>query len=70
MDALGLETLDYSNKEGAQNALESLDASQLNVNGMRANLGALQNRLTSTVENLAVGEKTFLPLIVESETRR
>ena len=51
----GLETLDYSNhfKEAAQNALESLDASKLNVNGMRANLGALQNRLTSTVENLA-----------------
>lgn len=59
LDALGLETLDYSNKEGAQNALESLDASQLNVNGMRANLGALQNRLTSTVENLAVGEENL-----------
>ncbi len=59
LDALGLEGLDYTTKEGAQTALESLDASQVAVNGMRANLGALQNRLQSTVNNLGVAEENM-----------
>lgn len=50
--ALGLSGLDYTSKEGSQNALESLDNSQNAVSKMRANLGALQNRLVSTTENL------------------
>ncbi len=56
---LGLEGIDYTTKEGAQDALTSLDAAQDNVNGMRANLGALQNRLTSTVDNLGVLEENM-----------
>ncbi len=59
IDALGLTGLDYTSKEGAQSALESLDTAQTNVNGMRANLGALQNRLTSTVSNLGVAEENL-----------
>lgn len=59
VDSLGIESLDYTNKEGAQEALESLDNAQLGVNGMRANLGALQNRLQSTVQNLAVAEENL-----------
>lgn len=59
LDALGLEGLDYNTKEGAQTALESLDAAQVNVNGMRANLGALQNRLQSTTQNLGVAEENM-----------
>ncbi len=54
LDALGLASLDYTSKEGAQEGLTNLDASQNLVNGYRANLGALQNRLTSTVDNLGV----------------
>ena len=54
LDALGLAGLDYTSKEGAQSALEMLDQAQTSVNGTRANLGALQNRLTSTVDNLGV----------------
>ena len=54
LDALGLGALDYTTKEGAQEGLVSLDGSQNLVNGYRANLGALQNRLTSTVDNLGV----------------
>src|SRR5207237_1442596 len=46
LDALGLGGLDYHSKEGAQEALGKLDDAQNNVNGMRASLGALQNRLT------------------------
>lgn len=59
LDALGLTGLDFSTKEGARTALESLDNAQKTVNGYRANLGALQNRLTSTVDNLAVTEENL-----------
>jgi flagellin len=59
IDALGLDGVDYTTKEGAQNALASLDSAQSTVNGIRANLGALQNRLTSTVDNLAVAEENL-----------
>lgn len=59
LDALGIEGLDYTSKEGAQEGLSSLDSAQDNVNGMRANLGALQNRLTSTVDNLGVLEENM-----------
>jgi len=59
LDSLGLADLDYTTKEGAQAALSKLDASQDSVNGMRANLGALQNRLTSTVDNLGVLEENM-----------
>jgi flagellin len=59
LDALGLAGLDYTSKEGAQTALEKLDKAQDHVNGMRSNLGALQNRLTSTVANLGVSEENM-----------
>lgn len=59
IDALGLAGVDYTSKEGAQSALEMLDSAQTNVNGMRSNLGALQNRLTSTITNLGVAEENY-----------
>jgi len=59
LDALGLDGLDYTSKEGAQEALESLDAAQVNVNGMRSDLGALQNRLLSTTNNLLIAEENM-----------
>ena len=59
LDSLGLTGLDYASKEGAQQALAQLDVAQNSVNGMRANLGALQNRLTSTVDNLSVAEENM-----------
>jgi len=59
LDALDLGDLDYTTKEGAQGALEKLDGSQVHVNSMRADLGALQNRLTSTVNNLQVFEENM-----------
>ncbi|QDK44342.1 flagellin FliC [Bdellovibrio sp. ZAP7] len=54
LDSLGLAGIDFSSKEGAQESLNKLDDAQTSVNGTRANLGALQNRLTSTVDNLGV----------------
>lgn len=59
LDSLGLTGLDYTSKEGAQEALSLLDTAQNSVNGMRADLGALQNRLTSTTDNLAVLEENM-----------
>lgn len=59
LDALGLSGIDFSNKEGAQEALGMLDAAQTSVSGTRANLGALQNRLTSTVDNLGVAQENL-----------
>lgn len=54
IDALGIAGFDFSSKKGAQEALEKIDMAQSQVNGYRANLGALQNRLQSTVDNLGV----------------
>jgi flagellin len=59
LDALGLGDLDYSTKEGAQSGLAQLDVAQTSVNGLRSNLGALQNRLTSTIDNLGVQEENL-----------
>ena len=57
LDSLGLSGIDYTTKEGAQEA--ALDNAQTSVNGSRANLGALQNRLQSTVDNLSVYEENM-----------
>lgn len=54
IDSIGIAGFDFSSKGGAQEALESIDKAQSQVNGFRANLGALQNRLQSTVDNLGV----------------
>ncbi len=51
---LGIDGFDFTTKSGAQSALESLDNAQTSVNGMRANLGAIQNRLILTQDNLGV----------------
>ena len=59
LDALALTDLDYTSQEGAQQALAQLDEAQNGVNGMRATLGALQNRLISTVNNLEVAEENL-----------
>ncbi|OQW48412.1 MAG: flagellin [Proteobacteria bacterium SG_bin7] len=59
LDSLGLGGVDYTEKESAQGALELLDTAQKDVNRMRANLGALQNRLTSTVNNLGVAHENM-----------
>jgi len=59
IDALGLSGVDYSTKEGAQNALAQLDEAHTRVNTTRATFGALQNRLNSTVANLSIQEENM-----------
>lgn len=57
IDELGLAGIDFAAKEGAQEALGLLDEAHTRVNGTRANLGALQNRLVSTTQNLSISEE-------------
>ena len=59
LSALGMTDLDYATKEGAQAGLGVLDEAQSSVNAQRSNLGALQNRLQSTSDNLAVYEENM-----------
>ncbi len=51
---LGVDGLTVASKESAQNGLESIDSAIQLVSGHRAELGAKQNRLSSTVNNLQV----------------
>jgi flagellin len=59
IETLGLIGETIAGKEGAQLSLEKLDSALTRVNGVRANLGALQNRLQSTSTNLAVTDENF-----------
>jgi len=59
IDVLGLDGVDYATKEGAQTALAALDEAHTRVNSTRADLGALQNRLVSTTNNLSVQEENM-----------
>ncbi|MBC7713838.1 MAG: flagellin FliC [Rhizobacter sp.] len=49
---LGIEGLGVQTKASAQENLEKIDSAINGVNGNRASLGALQNRLQSTISNL------------------
>lgn len=51
---LGIASIDYNSKDGAKEALQIVDDAQAKVAGFRSNIGALQNRFQSTVENLGV----------------
>lgn len=59
VDALGVEGLDFTSKDGAADGLASLDTAQVEVNRIRSNLGALQNRLGSTINNLGIQYETL-----------
>lgn len=56
---LGVDGFDFSDKDSAREALEVLETAQTKVNGYRANLGAIQNRLISTTENLGTAIENF-----------
>jgi flagellin len=56
---LGVDGFDFSEKDSAREALEILEAAQRTVNGHRANLGAIQNRLIATSENLGTAIENF-----------
>ncbi|MFZ4405195.1 MAG: flagellin [Pseudobdellovibrionaceae bacterium] len=51
---IGIDGIDMTDKSGARDSLESVDEALVKVNSMRANFGAIQSRLDSTVSNLDV----------------
>jgi flagellin len=59
LESLGLTAENIASKEGAQLSLSKLDQALVRINGTRANLGALQNRLQSTSNNLAITDENF-----------
>lgn len=59
IDALGLTTETVETKEGAQLSLDTIDKAMLSVNAIRANFGALQNRLVSTSNNLLIADENM-----------
>jgi flagellin len=50
--ALGVHLTSVADKASAQNALSALDNAIMSVSAMRADFGALQNRLQTTVSNI------------------
>lgn len=52
--ALGVNLTSVADKASAQNTLAAIDQSIVSVSAMRADFGAIQNRLQSTISNLAV----------------
>lgn len=52
--ALGLNLASVADKISSQNSLASIDQAIISVSGIRADFGALQNRLQSTVNNLQI----------------
>lgn len=52
--ALGLNLASVADKISSQNSLAAIDQAIQTVSGIRADFGALQNRLQSTVNNIAV----------------
>jgi flagellin len=55
LESLGIDGISAASKVGAQESLESIDNAITKVSGQRAGLGALQNRLSTTSNNLQVG---------------
>lgn len=75
LSILGLHEQSVSTKIGAQGSLKALDNALVKVNGMRANMGALQNRLNSVVntiqitdENLSAANSRIRDVDVANET--
>lgn len=54
LEGLGITDIGVANKEGAQSSLAAIDQAIERVSGQRASLGAIQNRLISTSNNLQI----------------
>jgi len=59
LQALGLTAESAATKEGAQLSLDVVDNALVSINAIRANFGAMQNRLTSTSNNLLVADENL-----------
>lgn len=59
IEALGIAAESVASKEGAQQSIDFADKAIVSVNAIRANFGAMQNRLQSTTANLAVSDENL-----------
>jgi flagellin len=59
LESLALTAEGLATKEMAQQSLGVVDSAMTSVNAMRANFGAMQNRLGSTIANLAVAHENY-----------
>ncbi len=59
LDSLNLGGESVSTKQGAQLSLSTIDDAMVRVNSIRADLGAMQNRLQSTINNQAIYEENL-----------
>ncbi|MGE0528477.1 MAG: flagellin [Bdellovibrionales bacterium] len=59
LESLGLTAESLATKEQAQQSLATVDSAMTMVNAMRANFGAMQNRLNSTIANLAIAHENL-----------
>lgn len=59
LESLGLTAESVATKEQAQQSISRADAALISVNAMRANFGALQNRLQSTIANLSISDENI-----------
>ena len=59
LDALRLGGESSATKQGAQLSLSVIDDALIRVNSIRADLGAMQNRLQSTINNLAISDENL-----------
>lgn len=59
MAALGIQELTVGSKDGSQSSLATIDSALQNVSGQRAELGAIQNRLSSTINNLQISSENL-----------
>lgn len=57
--ALGVNLTSVADKASAQNSLAAIDQAIVSVSGMRADFGALQNRLQSTISNLQISSENL-----------
>ncbi len=58
-DALGIEGLSSESIEDARNAMDTLDEGLNRISAARARLGAMQNKLHSTVNNIAIAKENL-----------
>ncbi len=57
--ALGINLTSVADKASAQNSLSAIDSAIVSVSAMRADFGAIQNRLMSTINNIAISTENL-----------
>lgn len=59
LESLGMGMEAVGTKPQAQTSISAVDSAIVSVNAIRANFGALQNRLSSTITNLAISDENL-----------